>query len=134
MYLLWAVAVGAISIYAFISAPWQGMIPFFITEFTAVAGLVVWSTLLQRRVPKELLGRVMALDWFAATALMPVSLALTGPSAEAFGVETTLVWAGVLSAGFTLAFFLIPGLLDIEKEPLLEQGEDQTPEAELISA
>lgn len=123
MYVLWAIAVGAISIYAFITEPWQGMVPFFITEFTAVAGLVVWSTLLQRRVPKDLLGRVMALDWFAATALMPVSLALTGPSAAAFGVETTLMWAGILSAGLTLAFFLIPGLRDIEKEPQMRETE-----------
>ena len=128
MYVLWAIAVGAIALYAFIEVPWQGMLPFFITELTAVAGMVVWSTLLQRRVPKDLLGRVMALDWFAATALMPVSLALTGPSAEAFGVETTMFWAGVLAAGGTLAFFLIPGVRDIEKEPLVDEQdvEDET--------
>jgi DHA3 family tetracycline resistance protein-like MFS transporter len=133
MYLLWTVAVGAIAVYAFITEPWQGMVPFFVTELTAVAGLVVWSTLLQRRVPKHLLGRVMALDWFAATALMPVSLALTGPSAARFGVEATLVGAGILAAGFTLAFFLIPGLLDIEKEPVAGNDEPTEVEPELLT-
>ena len=133
MYLLWAVAVGAVGLYAFIEEPWHGMVPFFITELTAVAGMVVWSTLLQRRVPKALLGRVMALDWFAATALMPVSLALTGPSAEAFGVERTMMWAGILAAAVTLAFFLIPGLRDIEKEPLPDEEEVEA-ETELVTA
>jgi MFS family permease len=132
MYVMWAIAVGAVGAYAFISAPWQGMLPFFVIEMTAVAGEVVWSTLLQRRVPKALLGRVMALDWFAATALMPVSLAVTGPVSARFGVETTLLWTGVLAAGLTLAFFLIPGLRDIEKEPMPEEPLEE--EAVLVPA
>ena len=42
-------------------------------------GQVIWGTLLQRRVPPEMLGRVSSLDFFVSLALMPLSMALTGP-------------------------------------------------------
>jgi MFS family permease len=45
-------------------------------------GTVIWGTLLQRRVPRHLLGRISSLDFFVSLALMPVSMALAGPIAE----------------------------------------------------
>jgi hypothetical protein len=47
--------------------------------------MVIWGTLLQRRVPPHLLGRVSSLDFFVSLALMPVSMALAGPA----GAEAT---------------------------------------------
>jgi hypothetical protein len=41
--------------------------------------MVVWGTLMSRRVPPDLRGRVHSLDWFVSIALTPVSFALTGP-------------------------------------------------------
>ncbi|MCM3688475.1 MFS transporter [Kocuria rosea] len=46
------------------------------------AGMVLWGTLLQRRVPRHMLGRVSSLDFFVSIALMPVSMALAGPVAQ----------------------------------------------------
>ncbi|MEX5297306.1 MFS transporter [Kocuria sp. CPCC 205292] len=46
------------------------------------AGMVLWGTLLQRRVPRHLLGRVSSLDFFVSIALMPVSMAVAGPVAQ----------------------------------------------------
>lgn len=46
------------------------------------AGMVLWGTLLQRRVPRHMLGRVAGLDLFVSIALMPVSMALAGPVAQ----------------------------------------------------
>jgi MFS family permease len=45
------------------------------------AAQVIWGTLLQRRVPRHLLGRVSSLDFFVSLALMPVSMAAAGPVA-----------------------------------------------------
>ncbi len=62
------------------------------------AGMVVWNTLIQTRVPAEMLGRVSSLDWFVSIGLLPVSFALTGPVAELVGAKATLVGAGVLGS------------------------------------
>jgi hypothetical protein len=66
-------------------------------------------------VPTEMLGRVSGFDWLVSIGLTPVSFALAGPAAEAFGVETTMIVCGILSCVVTLAFLLVPGLRDPEQ-------------------
>lgn len=68
-----------------------------------VLGLVTWLTLMQRRVPAELLGRVTALDFFVSVGLTPVSFALVAPVAAGLGERTTLLAAGLVGAIVTLA-------------------------------
>lgn len=58
--------------------------------------MVIWGTLLQRRVPPHLLGRVASLDFFVSVSLMPVSMALAGPVSEAVGLRTTFLVAGLV--------------------------------------
>jgi MFS family permease len=61
-------------------------------------GQVIWGTLLQRRVPGRLQGRVSSLDWFVSLGLMPVSMALAGPAGEVFGIGAVFVAVGVVPA------------------------------------
>ncbi|WP_433801392.1 MFS transporter [Actinomycetospora sp. CA-084318] len=56
---------------------------------------VVWGTLLQRRVPRALLGRVSSLDFFVSLAFMPVSMALAGPLSGAVGLTPVFLVAGL---------------------------------------
>ncbi len=58
--------------------------------------MVIWGTLLQRRVPHDLLGRVSSLDFFVSLAFMPVSMAIAGPVASSLGLATTFALAGGL--------------------------------------
>ncbi|MEO3805266.1 hypothetical protein [Nonomuraea sp. B1E8] len=51
---------------------------------TSGAG-VIWGTLLQRRVPPAMLGRVSSLDFFVSLSAAPLSMALIGPAAAAWG-------------------------------------------------
>src|SRR5207249_9933747 len=60
-------------------------------------GEIVWQTMLQRRVPNELLGRVASVDWFVSAALVPVSFVLTGPVAAAVGASKTVFAAGIIA-------------------------------------
>lgn len=62
------------------------------------APMVIWGTLLQRRVPPHLLGRVSGLDFFVSLVFMPVSMAVAGPVAHFIGLEATFVLAGALPA------------------------------------
>ncbi|MDT0203037.1 MFS transporter [Nocardioides sp. AE5] len=58
--------------------------------------MVIWGTLLQRRVPSHMLGRVSSLDFFVSISLMPVSMALAGPVSELIGMQETFLLAGTL--------------------------------------
>lgn len=71
------------------------------------APMVIWGTLLQRRVPPELLGRVASLDFFVSVSLMPVSMALAGPVADQIGLTTTFVIAGAAPTAFAVAAILL---------------------------
>src|SRR3954454_2018654 len=62
---------------------------------TFQAGMVIWGTLLQRRVPAALLGRVSSLDFFVSLAFMPLSMALAGPVSELIGLRATFLLAGL---------------------------------------
>jgi MFS family permease len=58
--------------------------------------MVIWGTLLQRRVPPHLLGRVSSLDFFVSISLMPVSMALAGPVSDVIGLRDTFLIAGLV--------------------------------------
>jgi hypothetical protein len=60
------------------------------------AGTVIWGTLLQRRVPPALLGRVSSLDFFVSLAFMPLSMALAGPVSQSLGLTGTFLLAGLV--------------------------------------
>jgi hypothetical protein len=48
---------------------------------------VLWGTLTQRSVPRELRGRISALSSLAAFGLLPLSYAFTAPLAAVTGVQ-----------------------------------------------
>ncbi|MGZ5377409.1 MAG: tetracycline efflux MFS transporter Tet(V) [Mycobacterium sp.] len=67
----------------------------FVVGFTDGAGMVIWGTLLQRRVPTEMLGRVSSLDFFVSLAFMPVSFAIVGPLSKVVSMQTIFLVAGI---------------------------------------
>lgn len=70
----------------------------FVIGVTDGAGMVIWGTLLQRRVPTEMLGRVSSLDFFVSLAFMPLSFAVVGPLSKVVSMETIFLVAGVVPA------------------------------------
>lgn len=99
---------------------WQAMLVALVAETCITMLIVIWVTLVQRLVPSELLGRVSSLDWMISIAGVPLSFAVVGPAADAFGVDTTLIAAGVLGAAITFAFMFYPGARDPERDGSLE--------------
>ncbi|KRE70336.1 MFS transporter [Arthrobacter sp. Soil762] len=75
---------------------WTVAAAMFVWGATGSVGMVIWGTLLQRRVPSHLLGRVSSLDFFVSLALMPISMALAGPAAEVFPIWTIFLAAGIV--------------------------------------
>lgn len=68
----------------------------FIIGVTDGAGMVIWGTLLQRRVPREMLGRVSSLDFFVSLVFMPVSFAVVGPLSKVVSMQTIFLVAGTV--------------------------------------
>jgi DHA3 family tetracycline resistance protein-like MFS transporter len=116
MYICFGGGVWLLWPYAFITATWQGAIVEFLAWGMWGAGMVVWTTMMHRLVPRELLGRVTSLDWMVSTALLPISFALTGPVSNWLGVESTFIWAGALGGLSIFAFLLAPGVRDSERD------------------
>jgi len=110
VYVTWALSTFALAWLALGNVVWQAMLASFFLFGLGSVGEIVWQTLLQRRVPGDLLGRVSSLDWFASAGLVPVSFALTGPVAAAAGAQETLLSAGIAGGALLLAFLAFPAL------------------------
>jgi DHA3 family tetracycline resistance protein-like MFS transporter len=68
----------------------------FVVGVTDGAGMVIWGTLLQRRVPTAMLGRVSSLDFFVSLAFMPLSFAIVGPLSKVVSMEAIFLAAGIV--------------------------------------
>ncbi|AIU10222.1 MFS transporter [Mycolicibacterium smegmatis] len=77
----------------------------FVIGVTDGAGMVIWGTLLQRRVPTEMLGRVSSLDFFVSLAFMPLSFAIVGPLSKVVSMEVIFATAGLVPVAIAAVAF-----------------------------
>jgi transmembrane secretion effector len=126
LYLTWAVGMLMTAGFGLVSEVWQAALVAFVSESCITALIVIWFTLLQRLVPAHLLGRVSSLDWMISIAGVPLSFAVVGPAAAAFGVDATLIGAGVIGAAITIAFMFYPGARDPERDGSLVEARAET--------
>jgi hypothetical protein len=117
MYASWTLGVALLAGYGLMTALWQALLVSFIESAMFELGSIIWVTLLQTLVPRQLLGRVSSLDWLVSTGLVPVSFALTGPAAAVLGADATMIWAALVGAVFMGALLFVPGVRDPERAP-----------------
>ena len=123
MYVAWTLMSLQLVGYATANELWEVVVASFGGTALLVCGQILWSTLMQRLVPRDLLGRVASLDALLSYALVPLSYALTAPVEAALSVRTTLIGAGLGSASIlalTLLFF--PRLRKVEDAVPAELG------------
>ena len=118
MYAAWAFGVAATAFYGLMTSLWQALVISFVLQAGFMLGQVIWTTMLQQLVPRELLGRVSSLDWLMSIGLVPVSYALTGPVSGVLGPDMTLIVAGLLGAVLMGGLLFVPGVRDPEREPV----------------
>jgi MFS family permease len=95
MNLLWAFGCLPLAVFGLTDQIWIMAIAAFLVGAAFNGGVVIWGTLLQRRVPPAMLGRVSSLDFFVSLAFMPVSMAFAGPAGESLGLPMVFLIAGV---------------------------------------
>ena len=125
MNLLWGAGSLPLAVLGVTTQLWVMVAALFIVGFCFQAATVIWGTLLQRRVPAQLLGRVSSLDFFVSLAFMPISMALAGPIGELVGLAPTFLVAGIVPV------FLAAGAILIARLPADEIAHplDAQPEA-----
>jgi len=96
MNLLWGLGCLPLIVIGLATQVWMIVIASFVLGVMFSAPMVIWGTLLQRRVPPDMLGRVASLVFFISVSLMPVSMALAGPVADLIGLRTTFLIAGIV--------------------------------------
>jgi MFS transporter, DHA3 family, tetracycline resistance protein len=95
MLTMWSVGSIPLVVFGFTSSFVLMAAATFVIGFTDGAGMVIWGTLLQRRVPTEMLGRVSSLDFFVSLAFMPVSFAIVGPLSKVVSMQAIFLVAGI---------------------------------------
>jgi MFS transporter, DHA3 family, tetracycline resistance protein len=95
MLTMWSVGSIPLVVFGFTTSFALMAVATFVIGFTDGAGMVIWGTLLQRRVPTEMLGRVSSLDFFVSLAFMPVSFAIVGPLSKVVSMQTIFLVAGI---------------------------------------
>jgi MFS family permease len=96
MVLAWAAGSLPLAIVGFTDSFWLVLAAVFIVGVTFSVGSVIWGTLLQRRVPPAMLGRVSSLDFFVSLVFMPISMAVAGPVGALIGYGWTFFIAGAI--------------------------------------
>ncbi len=132
MNLLWGAGSLPLVVYGFTTDLWVMLAAGAVMGGTFQAGTVIWGTLLQRRVPAELLGRVSSLDFFLSLSLMPLSMALAGPVSELIGLTATFVVGGVAPVVLAVVTIAVARLRDDEiAHPLDVPADGGTPVPQL---
>jgi DHA3 family macrolide efflux protein-like MFS transporter len=95
------------------TALWIGMIGFFLAGLMTPIGNGTSMALLQAVVAPEMQGRVLSLILSVSSAMAPLGLAIAGPFADTFGIESWYVMAGVLPIMMIVGAFCMPSIMSI---------------------
>lgn len=128
MIVLWSVACVPMVVFGVATTLWPMVVAGFVLGGLFSAPQVIWGTLLQRRVPPALLGRVTSLDFFVSLAFMPVSMALAGPVSVVAGLTPVFLVAGLVPLLFG-AVALVVGRLGPDELAHPLDAADEVPAA-----
>lgn len=84
---------------------------------------------LQSTVAPEMQGRVMSLVGSGSAAMMPLSLLIAGPVADALGVRVWYIIGGLACAAIGLAAFAVPAIMNVDQNHRGTQGAADAPVA-----
>jgi hypothetical protein len=130
MIMCWGAGCLPLALFGVATHLWVMVVAAAVVGATFEGATVIWGTLLQRRVPPAMLGRVSSLDFFVSLAFMPLSMALAGPVSEQIGVAATFALAGGVPPVLAVLALVAARLgTDEIAHPLDTPGGDRSPDA-----
>jgi hypothetical protein len=109
IWLGWVLAALLFAALGLVDDLWEVTVLYGLAWFCVSLGSFIWTPLIQRLVPGELLGRVSSVDWLFSLSLSPLGYLAAGVVAGVAGARTAFVIGGVISA-FAGAVVFIPGV------------------------
>jgi MFS family permease len=87
----WMIASLSALVFAFATDWWEVLIFPLVASPMMLLGNVIWESMMQTEIPKEMLGRATSVDWFLSLGLSPVGLVVAGLLASEWGVRTYFI-------------------------------------------
>ncbi|MHB8379429.1 MAG: MFS transporter [Acidimicrobiales bacterium] len=115
MWIYWTVGTLSALIMGVASNFWEIIFFPIIASPMMIFGNVIWESMMQSEVPRELLGRAGSVDWFVSLGVAPLGLVLAGEIANFVGVRTYFVVLGVIC--------VLPGLYILKSKRINEIDE-----------
>jgi len=109
MSLAWLISMLAALIICVAHAPWEVFLIGMISAPLSVYGNVIWESLLQAEVPRELLGRISSVDWFVSLGLTPLGIMLASELTATIGIRRYMFGAVLVC--------IIPSLMALRSRP-----------------
>jgi len=122
---VWTFGTAAALTMGFATHSWEVFIMPVVSAPTMFIGNVIWESMIQSEVPRELLGRVASIDWFVSLGVSPIGLVLAGALSSRFGVQRYFVVTGLIC--------MIPGVLILlsRKVNAIDRGRGTEPPPEV---
>jgi DHA3 family tetracycline resistance protein-like MFS transporter len=91
MWTYWTIGALVVLVFGVATNYWEVVVIPLVVSPMALMGNVIWESMLQTEVPRELLGRVSSVDFFVSFGLGPVGLVVAGLLSGAIGVRSYFV-------------------------------------------
>ncbi len=98
MWLYWTIGGLAALVMGVASNFWLVIVFPLVSSPMVILGNVIFSSMMQSEVPREILGRASSVDWFISLGAAPLGLVIAGELANDIGVRTYFVLFGVICA------------------------------------
>jgi DHA3 family tetracycline resistance protein-like MFS transporter len=115
MWIYWTIGTLAALIVGVATNFWEIIFFPIIASPMLLFGNVLWESLMQSEVPRELLGRAGSVDWFVSLGVTPLGLVLAGEIANHVGIRTYFVLLCVIC--------VVPGLYILKSKRINEIDE-----------
>jgi MFS family permease len=102
MWTYWTVGTASALILGFATNYWEVFLVPLIASPMMLFGNVIWESMMQTEVPRELLGRASSVDWFVSLGLAPLGLVVAGQLANVMGVRSYFIMMSTVT--------ILPGL------------------------
>lgn len=123
MWTMWTSASLSGLIIGFATNYWEVMIFPLVASPLLLLGNVIWESMMQTEVPRDLLGRASSVDWFMSLGLAPIGLVLAGILATEWGVRTYFIVMSLVASA--------PGVWIIMSRKINEVDEGRLKESEV---
>ncbi len=116
MWLVWATAAFLAAGVGAASQAWVIGLLSFLTAPLLIYGQTIWEAMLQREVPRQILGRVSSVDWLVSLVVVPVGVAAAGAIAQRLGPRPTILVPGLVVGVLQLVvLWVVPSISAIDR-------------------